>query len=207
MTYRSSRSICTRLVVITLAAVLGCTDKATEPELERSFPPPPTAPESLVAAIEVIYNDRTHSTSERLTAYESLFDSTFLFWFRPDLYVPPTWPLSVELAAHQNMFAAQDIGLVTSIELHIDYGAATDLDPPQPGREGWQEVFARAVHLRIMFDPYNGLEVVDDPAKFRFPPPINGRYRIAEWVDGTVFALRSEWIESTSWAEIKASYN
>src|SRR4029453_129895 len=90
------------LAAIMLAVAVGCTDKVTAPEVARSFPPAPTAPESLIAAIEVIYNDRTHRADERLAAYAGVLDSAFVYmapiYDGSDPFL--VWYLTEEMAAH-----------------------------------------------------------------------------------------------------------
>ena len=198
------------MAALLAAMLLGCTHKGTAPlEIERSFPPAPTAPESLLAGIEVIYNDRAHTADERLAAYASLLDSAFVF----DAGIPSDgtgehfiWWLNEELAAHQHMFDAQEAGYVTSIELRLSYGPATDLDPPELRHEGWKQVFVQHVFLQLMVTPTEGLEVNGIQCAFRCPPPVDGRFRIGEWNEyPRPGKVRST--ESTTWSAIKAAFN
>jgi hypothetical protein len=108
------------------------------------------------------------------------------------------------MAAHDGMFSAQDNGNIYSLALAITHGPAIDLDPPQQGREGWKEIFADHVHLRLMFNPEDGLEVNGGQAEFLFPPPVGGRWFIGEWKDLPRPGLIA--IEPNTWGQIKANY-
>jgi hypothetical protein len=195
----------------------GCEDDPTEPADDSLVLPALTSPEAVISAIQVIYNDRTHPAAERLEGYMTLLtnpsdppEQQFIFHFQPaDIAggLPPSWGLDQELAAHQAIFNAQSAGDVYSLELRVTHDPARELTPPQVGREGWQEVFATNVYLRLMFNVEDGLEVNGGQAEFLFPPAAEGRFRIAEWLDlpRPGLAPRSA-VESASWGNIKASF-
>jgi len=77
------------------------------------------------------------------------------------------------------MFEAQSQGAVTSIDLRLSYDAATDLDPPDPEREGWKKVFVDHVFLRVILNPTDGLEANGIQCAFFPPPAIDGRFWIS----------------------------
>jgi hypothetical protein len=161
----------------------------------------------VISAIEVIYNDKTHSKDERLAGYASLFDSAFVFYFqKTDIGTFPSWGLEDELAAHEAIFGAQAAGNIYSLELRVTHDPAQDLSPPETGREGWQEVFATSVYLRLMFSLEDGLEVNGGQAEFKFPPAKNGRFKIGDWTDLPRPGKGRSAVEPTTWGGIKAAY-
>ena len=168
----------------------------------------PSAPESLLCRIEALYNDEQREVSERVLLYDDLFTRDFIFYFPPpEIYVPPLWGIKPEVEAHRGMFMAQDKGEIFDLTLSMAYDSAQDLDPPQPGREGWKEVFVNNVVLRLMFDPNDGLEVNGGQAEFLFPPPVGDRWYIAVWRDLPRPAPERDAVEPTTWGHIKAQYN
>jgi hypothetical protein len=190
--------------------VFGCDEETTEPKDDALVLPALTTPENLISAIEVIYNDKTHTKDDRLAGYASLFDSAFVFHFQgPDIGgIPRSWGLEDELAAHEAMFGAQAAGNIYSLELQVAHNPAQDLLPPDPDREGWQEVFATSVYLRLMFNLYDGLEVNGGQAEFKFPPAVNGQFKIGDWTDLPRPEPRGpSAVEPTTWGSIKAQYN
>jgi hypothetical protein len=193
-----------------LSLLLGCGDDSTKPEEDNSLVLPAlTAPESLISAIQVIYNDKTHPAEQRLAGYASLFDTTFIFHVQPaDVAggLPPDWGLDGELAAHEAIFRAQDAGTIHSLELRVTYNAAQDLTPPEPGRDGWKEVFATNVYLRLMFNIDDGLEVNGGQGEFKFPPARNGRYWIADWTDLPRPGLERSAVENSTWGSVKGGF-
>jgi hypothetical protein len=207
------------LIAIFLAA--GCKEDTTAPTDDSLVLPALTTPENVISAIEVIYNDKTHTAEQRLAGYASLFpdagaplDQAFLFRFQPADIVhglPPTWGLDQELAAHQAMFNAQAAGQIYSIELRITHDPARALTPPQVGREGWQEVFATNVYLRLMFNQDDGIEVNGAQAEFEFPPAAGRsqapRFWISDWTDLPRPGLERSAVEPSTWGSIKAQYN
>jgi hypothetical protein len=209
------------LLALLLTVAFGCGDDSTKPQPEDNDPPAipaPTTPENVVSAIEVIYNDDVRSPRERLDAYASLlsdysapFEEAFIFLLTPadiESGLPPTWGLDSELAAHRAIFEAQGAGDIHSLELQIVHNPAQDLTPPEPGREGWKHVFATNVYLRLMFNVEDGLEVNGGQADFMFPPPHDGRFKIAEWRDlprPGAFAGTSS-VEGSTWGSVKAGY-
>ncbi len=208
------------VICVSLLPLGGCDDdNPTDPISELPPPsiPPPTSPENLIEALQVIYNDPVRTAEERLEAYRSLFSPAnhdslpdFLFRFQPSDVAPgedPTWGLDAELQAHQNMFAAQTNRDIFSIELTIQYNPATELQFPEPGQENWREVFATNVFLRLMFNPQDGLLVDGGQAKF-LCAPADGRWYIVEWMDiARPFApgYGTE-IEENTWGSIKSIY-
>jgi hypothetical protein len=207
------------ILLALLLAVAGCDDDATKPDPEDNDPPAipaPTTPENVVSAIEVIYNDDVRSPQERLDAYASLLpgnsappEEAFIFVFMPaDIQngLPPTWGLNEELAVHRAIFDAQGAGDIHSLELRIVHNPAQDLTPSEAGREGWKQVFATNVYLRLMFDMNNGLEVNGGQSMFLFPPPQEGKFNIAEWRDlPRPSPARS--VESSTWGSVKAAFS
>ena len=88
----------------------------------------------------------------------------------------------------------------------MNFGTTQDLDPPQPGRDGWKEIFVSNVHLRLMFNFEDGLEVNGGQAEFLFPPPVGGRWTIGEWIDLPRPEPGRVAVEPTTWAQVKATY-
>ena len=170
--------------------------------------PVPTSPENVIAALQVIYNDRFRNAGERLAAYTDLLDPAFVFRFQSAdvaLGMPEHWGLSNELAVHEHWFDAQDRGEVYSVELRIIHDPVQDLSP-QVGREGWKEALATNVYLRVMFSLQDGVEVNGGQARFLFPPPNRGRYAIAEWTDLPHPGAKRYEVEPTTWGAIKAKW-
>ncbi len=182
------------LLAITLTVGLcaaGCLfspDKTGPPPIPPPEIPPPTSPANLIKAIEVIYNDKVRSASERLVAYDSLFAPGFLFYLQPvdqEHGLPPSWGFATEHESHDGIFHAQDDGRIYSLTLSIVHDPARDLYPPEEGREGWKEVFATNVNLRLLYNPNDGLEVNGGQGRykmFQVSPP-TGRWYIGEWID------------------------
>jgi hypothetical protein len=205
-------------LVLLLAFTFGCGDDATKPDPEDNGPPAipaSTTPENVVSAIEVIYNDDVRSPQERFDAYANLLsdnmapiEEAFIFQLTPadnQNGLPPSWGLDSELAAHRAIFNAQGAGDIYSLELAIVHGSAQDLTPPDPEREGWKQVFATNVYLRLMFDMSNGLEVNGGQAMFMFPPARDGKFKIAVWRDlPRPSPPRS--VESSTWGSVKAGF-
>jgi hypothetical protein len=89
------------LLVLTGVLAMGCEDETTQPEDDSLDLPPLTNPEAVLSALPIIYNDRDHGAEERLLAYASLLDSSFVFHFQPsDIAsgLPKSWGLEEELA-------------------------------------------------------------------------------------------------------------
>src|SRR5687767_9507956 len=126
-----------------LLSMVSCSDDVFTPgppaAPDEPTPPrfsDPSAPESLLYNIEVLYNDRQRNVSDRLARYDELFSRDFIFRFPPpDIFGPPaSWGIKTEVEAHRGIFAAQDEGGIYSLSLHMNYHPAQDLDPAQPGR-------------------------------------------------------------------------
>jgi hypothetical protein len=182
------------LLAITLTLGLwgaGClfSPKEGDPPIEPPPPiPPPTSPENLVKALEVIYNDKVRSASERLLAYDSLFSRDFIFRFQAvDIAngLPPSWGISEELESALGMFTAQDESRIYSLILSITHAQAQDLYPPVEGREGWKEVFATNIYLKLLNNPDDGFEVNGGQGEYQMSQvrPPTGRWYIREWID------------------------
>ena len=199
------------VLMVGLLLAAGCNEETTQPEDDSLVLPALTSPENVISAIQVIYNDKTHSKDDRLAAYASLFDSAFVFHFQPaDVAqgLPPSWGLEDELAAHDAMFGAQAAGNIYSLELRIIHDPAQDLTPPETGREGWKEVFATNVYLLLMFNTQDGFEVNGAQAEFKFPPAEGGQFRIGDWTDlPRPFLANREAVERPSWGQIKTLFN
>jgi hypothetical protein len=182
------------LVASTFTLTAGCIFSPDEKEPEPDPPDPiptPTIPDNVIAALEVIYNDKTRGANERFQAYENLFppaddDSlSFIFFFQPDDIEPGeegSWGLAGELEAHRNMFRAQEEGQIYSLELRIQRQPPEELEFPQPGQENWVQIFATNVNLRLMFNPNDGLLVDGGQAEFKLAPK-NNRWYMTEWKD------------------------
>ena len=104
------------------------------------------------------------------------------------------------------MFTAQDKGEIYSLRVSMIFGTAQDLDPPQPGLEGWKDILVTHVSLRLMFSPEDGLEVSGGQAEFLFPPPVGGRWTIGEWIDLPRPAPGRVAVEPSTWGQFKALY-
>src|SRR4030095_9094404 len=122
--------------------------------------------------------------------------------------LPPSWGLDAELAAHRAVFEAQSAGAVYSLELRITHNAAQDLTPPETDREGWKEVFATNVYLRLMFNFEDGLEVNGAQSIFKFPPAEAGDVKRGEWIDlPRPGPLPRSAVEHSTWGAIKEACN
>ena len=203
-----------------LAIATGCSDGIFCPDGCGSNPPPtqaapaipsPTSAENVIEAIAVIYNDKVRIASDRSEAYATLFDPSFIFRFQAadvDSGLPPAWQLEEELAANRAMFNAQDHGDIYSLELRVTHDPAIDVVPSIPGSEGWKQVFASNVYLRLMLNPNEGVEVNGGQGVFVFSPPVNGEWKIAAWMDLPVpTSGRGSNVESGTWGQIKYRYS
>jgi hypothetical protein len=178
-----------------VACLAACAEgPPVEPGPEPPAIPPPTSPENLVRAIEVIYNDRVRSAAERVEAYAALLAPDFVYQPSPgDLLdcLPDGMGLGLahEIAIHEALFEAQASGEVEALELRITSQPAEDLEPPPPGREGWKRV-ACTIDLRLIAHPdhpagpdirclarRNGLALL-----LAAPSADRSRWFIAEWV-------------------------
>jgi hypothetical protein len=171
-------------LAITLTLTQGCGEDEDDSDRDTLEIPGFAAPESLVQSIAVIYNaGLDHSSGERLRAYESLFDPDFVFRFVPEDIAngaPRSWELTEELAAHAGLFESHERGEIYSLSLDVQWEPATDLTPPQAGREGWKMVLARSIQLRLMFSPKDGLEINTMQSRF-LAKPAGGRWYLADW--------------------------
>jgi hypothetical protein len=167
------------------------------PIVDRDPIPPPTTPDNLIAALEVIYNNTARNAQERLLLYEDrISESGFRFRFQPSdvgtdpggtgVPIPPDWGRDEEIRAHERLFTAQQSGAVYSLTLDIERQPAEEIDPPEEGKEGWRWIWATNVQLRLMFNANDGLEVTGGQAEFYLAPDDPDqptRWWIGEWVD------------------------
>src|SRR5688572_14922471 len=180
-------------LVITLSS--GCIFSPEEDDEPDPTPPvallPHDRPENLIKNLITIYDDKVRTAVDRREAYESLFppddaapELAFQFKFQPAdiaLGLPPSWGKDEEIAAHEALFLAQEAGEVYSLDLNIIYDETEDLQ--ETGRDGWKLIFATNVHLRLMFNPEDGLEVNGGQAEYKFAPPDGTTWFLNEWVD------------------------
>jgi hypothetical protein len=146
---------------------------------------PATRPEHVVRNLEVLYNDRLRSAGRRGDAFGDLLAPGFVFHLQPidvDRGLPASWGAATEAAAHRALFGAQARREVRALELVLDAGEPHPLDPPEPGREGWQEVVAPAVVLRLETGPWEGIEVTGSGARFLLAPA-GERWLLGAWYD------------------------
>jgi hypothetical protein len=129
-----------------------------------------------VRAIEVIFNDTVRSASERHREYENLFAANFEFYD-----APPDYPFIIEEA--RGLFEAEESGDIESLRADIDFKPAANLDPTQPGREDWKEVLVTNIHVRLMFNPNDGMEMIHGGATIlAYPAPDGSRWFLGEWI-------------------------
>ncbi len=191
----------------------SCGDDSGQPEPEPPPIPVLSAPDSVLRAIEVIYKDRVRTAEEKAAEYAKLLapltptDPGFVFHFTPQDVgngLPETWGVDAEIEAHAGLFTALAGGQLHSLELRMTLNPARDLDPPQPGREDWQEIFATSIYLVLMFNPDDGLAVVGGQGRFLLAPAAGGTWVLAEWIElPRPTPIKSE---ATSWGEIKSLY-
>jgi hypothetical protein len=159
--------------------------------------------------MEALYNDTLRTADERLSLYDGLFARDFIFYLQQsdvELGLPPSWGVETEREALNAIFTGLDKGEIYSLLLAMTHDPAQDLDPPQPGRESWKEIFVSSVHLRIMFSSEDGLEVNGGQAEFLFPPPVAGRWYVGEWKDMPRPEPERVTVEPTTFGQIKALY-
>ncbi len=207
------------LLLVSLACLSSaCDDDPVEPDPgpEGPWVPALSAPDSILEAIEIIYNDRTHSAATRADEYAKLLwprtetAPGFVFRFQPaDIQngLPETWGAEEEVDAHQGMFGAQAAGDIHSLQLAITRNSAQVLSPPDPLRPGWQEIFARNIYLRLMFNPNDGLEVNGGQGEFAFAPAEGGTWRLGDWQDLPRPEPKTESaVEPATWGSFKTLY-
>src|SRR4030095_974214 len=143
---------------------------------------PRTSPENVIKNLQAIYNDKVRNAIDRRTLSEQQrppadtdpqSGQAFIFNFQPaDIAagLPPSWGQDSEVQAHKAIFEAQESGDIYSLELRITHGTPTILT--ELGHEGWKEIFASNVYLRLMFNLEDGLEVNGGQAEFKFAPGI-----------------------------------
>jgi hypothetical protein len=185
-------------MIVGLFIGAGCIFSPDEEDPPGDTPPAivaRTSPENVLANLQAIYNDKVRSAIDRRTLYEQQLPPegadpsvAFIFHFQaadqlPPNDLPPSWGVDSELAAHRAIFDAQESGDIYSLELRITHNPAADLSPPEQGRDGWKEIFATNVYLRLMFNLEDGLEVNGGQAEFKFAPPVEGLFVINDWTD------------------------
>lgn len=69
------------------------------------------------------------------------------------------WGRDEEIQAHRKIFQAQEGAQIYSLSLDVRFSPAKDLDPPDPTRPGWKEVFAGDVSLVLLETPTDGYRV------------------------------------------------
>jgi hypothetical protein len=154
--------------------------------------PPPTSTENLVKGLEVTYTDKVRSATERKQVYENLLAKppacdtcrAFLFDFQPadeDQGTPASWGRSEEVASAENIFQAQENGGIFELTLTIESLPEEEI-VGDPEKEGWHEVFATNVHLRLLTTPQDGFEVIGGQAQFQ-AYQYDNRWWLAEWID------------------------
>ena len=178
------------LVVMAVSCLAACTERpAVEPEPPAI--PPPTSPENLVKAIEVIFNDTLRSAGARVEEFGDLFAPDFRH-FIETIGWDAGWGLDQEIAQARILFEARDGGDIETLGLRIMHDPAGALYPPEEDREGWKEVFVTRLDLLLVRRP--GYEVPEDvhwvrsglagQARIKFSPaPDGSRWFIAEWLE------------------------
>jgi hypothetical protein len=193
-----------------LVVLVACDDES--PTLPEAQPPellPLTTPENLISNIEILYNDTERTVSERVAEFANLLappagcDTCATFLFCCQEGVPDCWGRDEEIEVHRNLFQAQDDGDIFSLRLQMQLAPAEDL----AGRPGWKSVLATNVHLRLMFNPNDGLEVNQGQAEFRLYP-FQGRWYIGEWIELSIPAIGDPpvAVQPTTWGRIKRAY-
>ena len=197
-------------VVALVFFVAGCNEESTRPEDDSLVLPELTTPENVISALQVVYNDKTHSKEDRLAGYASLLDTAFVFHFQPaDINegAPPTWGIEEELTAHQAIFEEQSAGRIYSLELTITHNPPRALTPPEQDRDGWQEVVATNIYLRLMLNIEDGIEVNGGQANFKFPPAQDGLFRIGDWTDlPRPLGANPSAVEGSTWGILKYTF-
>jgi hypothetical protein len=174
------------LIALALA-VSACAEEGPTNILPGPPPPeipPPTSPENLVRAIDVIFNDKVRDASERLREYKNLFDPEFVFHCQTvdgdSCRICPCRYFTIDGA--EALFAAQDSGGIYELRLDLSFKPAIDLDPPQPGREEWKMVFVSNVDFQLLVTPQDGWRVTGGQAEIlAYPSADRRRWFIGEW--------------------------
>lgn len=196
------------LLALLFVGLAACDDSPTDPEVRLWWNPVPP-PENLVRSIEVIYNDKVRTAAERIAAYENLFAPSFVYTCESagDTCGCQDWGRDEEIQAHRKIFQAQDSVQIYSLTLDIKFSPAKDLDPPDPARPGWKQVFAGNISLVLPETPNDGYALNGAQAEFLMQPS-NGRWFISEWRDlprpGP--SNPSSLVEPVTWCRIKRLY-
>lgn len=192
-----------RASVVCLAALaaVACSDNfGIDPLPVRDSPaayPPPTSPENLVSALEVVYNDKVRTAAERLESFSSLFAPSFAFHYweaRGDSLVERTWGLEEEIEGTRCLFERQDTGAIYSLTLAIREKEVREPDGGYPA--GWKELRAGRVDLRLLYNPDDGLVLNGGSTRF-ICAPSGGRWLITGWFDP------AEPTRASTWAMVK----
>lgn len=182
------------LMAMAVACLAACTEGPpveTGPQLLAI--PPPTSPENLVQAIEVIFNDTVRSAEARVEEFGKLFAPEFTHRFSPDdIGGFGGWGLEREIAQAQRLVEARERGNLVALGLSVTHDPVRELYPPEEGREGWKGVFVTRLERLLVLRPgYDLPEDIHwrrtprrDQVQIKFSPaPDGSRWFIAEWVD------------------------
>jgi hypothetical protein len=92
----------------------------------------------------------------------------------------PQYPFLPEEA--RQLFEKQESGKIYSMRADFTFDQAQDLDPPQPGREGWKMMSVSSLTLKLLNTPNDGHENASRAMILARPAPGGTRWFIAEWV-------------------------
>ncbi len=167
--------------------LLACADETPTSVPDDESYPAPTTPQSLVAALQAIYNDHQSGASERLEAYAELFVPQAHQALPPYLHqclaadstIQDSWGLEEELSRARDLFYRQGAREIFSLELHIEHEPPFPVEP-QPPEYAAVRISATNVLLRLMFNPQDGLLVYGGSGDFLVVEE-RGRWFIAEW--------------------------
>jgi len=169
---------------ILLASIMGCADNPGAPEPPSPEPLPDPSPVALLRTISTLFNDTGLPAIEKNRIYDSLFSPDAVFICPDSMPVPPSMDCAYPFRPKQAhaIFDDTENGTLYAVNVRITYGPPIPLDPPEPGREGWQEVMITNIYMRLMFNLEDGLETHGAMARVRFAPRANDQWVIAEWV-------------------------
>jgi len=171
-----------RWALILLATVLGCTENPQAPEPPAPEPLPDSSPAAVLRTISTLFNDRQRPAVERSRLYDQLFAPEAAVFICPSPPARPTdcpYPFRPDQA--REVFEGLENGTLHAMNVELTHGAAILLDPPEPGREDWQEIFVTNLYLRVLINLEDGYETNGGMAKVLFEPRTNDQWVIAEW--------------------------